>query len=146
MNTDPRNRTTAELKLTFDNMLQTLDSLKENIALHEQILTERYHAQMMMEMDQKTRNSRGHAYLSGEHTSVQDGVKLTLIMKPKIKWDNLKLRDVAGSMDPDMVYQIFKIEFSVPERTFKALTDKKLIEQLTEARTVTYPEPKVTFA
>lgn len=49
-------------------------------------------------------------------------------------------------MDPDLVYSVFKIEFSVPERTFKALTDKKLIEQLTEARTVTYPEPKVTFA
>jgi hypothetical protein len=139
MNTDPRKRTTAELKLTFDNMLQTLDSLKENIALHEQILAERYAADMKLALEQSGKTS-------GELTQEIDGVKLTLSLKPKVKWDNLKLRDVAGSMDPDMVYQIFKIEFSVPERTFKALTDKKLVEQLTDARTVTYPEPKVTFA
>jgi hypothetical protein len=139
MNTDPRNRTTAELKLTFDNMLQTLDSLKENIALHEQILTERYGAAMKLALEAAGKTS-------GELTQEIDGVKLEFSLKPKVKWDNLKLRDVAGSMDPDMVYSVFKIEFSVPERTFKALTDKKLIEQLTEARTVTYPEPKVTFA
>lgn len=139
MNTDPRKRTTAELKLTYDNMIQTMDSLKENIALHEQILAERYAADMTLALSQSGKTS-------GEITQEIDGVKLTLSIKPKVKWDNLKLRDVAGSMDPDMVYQIFKIEFSVPERTFKALTDKKLIEQLTEARTVTYPEPKVTFA
>jgi hypothetical protein len=128
MNTDPRKRTTAELKLTFDNMLQTLDSLKENIALHEQILAERYGAAMKLALEAAGKTS-------GELTQEIDGVKLEFSLKPKVKWDNLKLRDVAGSMDPD-----------VPERTFKALTDKKLIEQLTEARTVTYPEPKVTFA
>lgn len=139
MNIDPRKKTTAELKLTFDKMLQTLDSLKENIALHEQILAERYAADMALALSQSGKTS-------GEITQEIDGVKLTFSLKPKVKWDNLKLRDVAGSMDPDLVYQIFKIEFSVPERTFKALTDKKLIEQLTEARTVTYPEPKVTFA
>jgi len=139
MNTDPRKRTTAELKLTYDNMIHTMDSLKENIALHEQILAERYAADMTLALSQSGKTS-------GEITQEIDGVKLTLSIKPKVKWDSLKLRDVAGSMDPDLVYQIFKIEFSVPERTFKALTDKKLIEQLTEARTVTYPEPKVTFA
>jgi hypothetical protein len=139
MNTDPRKRTTAELKLTYDNMIHTMDSLKENIALHEQILAERYAADMTLALSQSGKTS-------GEITQEIDGVKLTLSIKPKVKWDSLKLRDVAGSMDPDLVYQIFKIEFSVPERTFKALTDKKLIEQLTDARTVTYPEPKVTFA
>mgnify|MGYP000294488851 CR=1 FL=1 len=88
MNIDPRNRTTAELKLTFDNMLQTLDSLKENIALHEQILTERYGAAMKLALEAAGKTS-------GELTQEIDGVKLEFSLKPKVKWDNLKLRDVA---------------------------------------------------
>jgi hypothetical protein len=139
MHTDPRNRSTAELKLTYDNMLETMASLKANIQLHEQILTERFGAQLQAEL-------KAEGKTSGEISRTLDGVKLILAIKPKVKWDNDKLQAVASTLPQDTVFKVFKIEFSVPERTFKALTDDKLIAALTDARTVDYPAPKVTFA
>lgn len=82
----------------------------------------------------------------GEVSREVDGVKLTYAVKPKVKWDNARLQAIAAGMPWDVAQRVFKIEFAVPERTFKALTDNGLIAKLNEARTVEYSEPKVIFA
>ncbi len=82
----------------------------------------------------------------GDITREVDGVKLTYSIKAKVKWDNDQLANIASSLPWDMTQKIFKIEFSVPERTFKAMTDQKLVDRLTDARTVEYSEPKISIA
>ena len=82
----------------------------------------------------------------GDITREVDGVKLTYSVKAKVKWDNDQLAHIASSLDWEMTRKIFKIEFSVPERTFKALTDQKLVDRLTDARTVEYSEPKFSVS
>lgn len=82
---------------------------------------------------------------AGEITREVDGVKLTYAVKAKVKWDNDQLAHIASSLPWEMTQKIFKIEFSVPERTFKAMTDEKLVNRLTDARTVEYTEPKITL-
>jgi len=82
----------------------------------------------------------------GDITREVDGVKLTYSVKAKVKWDNDQLAHIASSLPWEMTSKIFKIEFSVPERTFKAMTDQKLVDRLTDARTVEYSEPKISIA
>ena len=82
----------------------------------------------------------------GDITREVDGVKLTYSVKAKVKWDNDQLANIASSLPWEMTSKIFKIEFSVPERTFKAMTDQKLVDRLTDARTVEYSEPKISIA
>jgi hypothetical protein len=66
-------------------------------------------------------------------------------MKPKVKWDSKKLQAVAATMPWEKIEKVFKIEFSVPERTFKAITEDKLMELLKPARTVEFSAPKIVF-
>jgi len=81
----------------------------------------------------------------GQHTFEVDGVKLTGEIRATVKWDSKKLEDIASSMPWHEAQRIFKIDFSVPEKTFHSLHDQKLLDQLVDARTVKYSEPKVTF-
>lgn len=82
----------------------------------------------------------------GEVSREIDGVKMTFAIKPKVKWDGKKLEAIAASLPWNVTTKVFKIEFTVPERTFKAMTDDGLLAKLNEARTVEYSEPKVVFA
>lgn len=82
----------------------------------------------------------------GEISREVDGVKLTFAIKPKVKWDGAKLQAIASSLPWDVAQRVFKIEFSVPEKTYKAMTDTGLLNRLSDARTVEYSEPKVVFA
>lgn len=93
--------------------------------------------------EQLAKSGRQHGDITDE---TNDGIKLTYSVKSKVEWDQDAMKAIAASMPWNMVERVFKIEFAVPERTFKALTDQSLIDKLTEARTVKYSEPKVTFS
>jgi len=92
--------------------------------------------------DQLAKSGRQH----GDLTDELDGVKLTYSVKNKVDWDQDALKKIAATMPWNMVERVFKIEFGVPEKTFKALVDQSLIDNLTLARTVKYSEPKITFS
>jgi hypothetical protein len=81
----------------------------------------------------------------GQHTFESEGVKLTSEVRATVKWDSPKLELVARSLPYDQVQRMFKIEFSVPEKSFQSVTDNTLKDKLLDARTVKYSEPKFTF-
>lgn len=81
----------------------------------------------------------------GQHTFEVDGFKLTGEVRATVKWDSKKLESVAASMPWHEAQRIFKIEFSVPEKTYHSITDTKLLDAIIDARTVKYSEPKVVF-
>lgn len=83
---------------------------------------------------------------SGQHTFEHEGFKLTGEIKATVKWDSVALEAIASTMPYEQVKRTFKIDFSVPEKTFKSISDAKLIDRLIEARTVKYSEPKITFS
>lgn len=81
----------------------------------------------------------------GQHTFEEEGFKLIGEVRATVKWDSQKLEAVAAKMPWHEARSIFKIEFSVPEKTFASISDQKLLDQLIDARTVKYSEPKVSF-
>lgn len=64
----------------------------------------------------------------------------------RVTWDSDRLAMLAADMEPGAARGLFKIEYSVPETKFKAVTDTILRHNLTAARTVKYGEPKITLA
>ena len=133
------NKPLHELKEMAVDIGQTIVYQKQILdAINEEILT-RYQPAFVEEL-------KALGKVDGEATREFDGVRMTYAMKAKVKWDSSKLQEVAATLDPALVYKVFKIEFSVPERTFKAMTDDKLVKQLTEARTVEYTTPKIVFS
>lgn len=82
----------------------------------------------------------------GQHTFEADGFKLTGEIRSTVKWDSNSLQQVAQTMPWMEVQKVFKIEFSVPEKTFNSITDEALRSRLVEARTVKYSEPKISFS
>ena len=82
----------------------------------------------------------------GQHTFEVDGVKLVGEVKATIKWNSDALRGIAQTLPAEVVNKLFKIDFSVPEKTYQSITDTKLMDRLIDARTVKYSEPKINFA
>lgn len=82
----------------------------------------------------------------GQHTFEVDGLKLTAEITARVKWDSQRLEAIASKMPWPEVQRLFKIDFSVPEKNYAAIRDEKLLDQLIDARTVKYSEPKITFA
>ena len=82
----------------------------------------------------------------GQFSFDADGYKLTGEVKATVKWNSDALRGIAQTLPHDTVARIFKIEFSVPEKTYSTITDDKLLARLVEARTVKYSDPKIKFA
>lgn len=82
----------------------------------------------------------------GQHTFEVDGIKMTAEITARREWDSDKLEKIARTMPYDVVQRTFSIKFSVPEKVFAAIRDEKLLDQLIDARTVKYSEPKITFA
>ncbi|CAB4150073.1 hypothetical protein UFOVP549_39 [uncultured Caudovirales phage] len=83
---------------------------------------------------------------SGQHTFEAEGFKFTGEIKSTIKWDSPALERIAMQLPYDQMRNTFKIEFSVPEKVFKSITDQKLVDLLIEARTVKYSDPKIIFS
>ncbi|CAB4149699.1 hypothetical protein UFOVP543_18 [uncultured Caudovirales phage] len=134
-----RSKKTSELRQMVGEIQEAMALQKSTIdSIYEELL-ERYSAKFTAELAESGKQD-------GEMTREIDGHRLTFAVKAKVKWDSSKLQEVASSLDPNIVYKVFKIDFSVPERTFKALTDDKLIQAISTARTVEYAAPKIVFA
>lgn len=82
----------------------------------------------------------------GQHSTEIDGVKLTFKISQRVDWDSNVLESIANTLPWEQVRRIMKIEFSVPEKNFKALEDNELKDRLTDARTVKYGNPTVSFS
>lgn len=143
MITDPtpdiKQCTIARLRELHANHKHAIDQLKAGIDQIESELMDRLGAQFAKELSD---SGRQHGDVSQEVS----GIKLTYSVKNKVEWDQDSLKAIAATMPWSTVERVFKIDFSVPEKTFKALTDDMLIDKLTKARTVKYSDPKITFA
>jgi hypothetical protein len=82
----------------------------------------------------------------GQHSTEIDGVKLTFKIGQRVDWDSNVLESIANTLPWEQVRRIMKIEFSVPEKNFKALEDNELKDRLMDARTVKYGNPSVSFS
>jgi hypothetical protein len=139
MNTDLTKKSIAELRSLSIDINEAIVTQKAMISHIDMELVRRHGDSMkaMMTADGKTH---------GEISREIDGVKLTYSAKAKIKWDSEILSEIASTLPWATAKKVFKIEFSIPEKTFNALTDDRLIAQANAARTVEYTEPKVTFS
>jgi hypothetical protein len=134
-----KSKKTSELRQMVGEIQEAMAFQKATIdAIYEELL-ERYGNKFQGELAKAGKQD-------GEMTREMDGQRLTFAIKAKVKWDSGKLQEVASSLPPETVYKVFKIDFSVKESTFKALTDDKLIKSISTARTVEYAAPKIVFA
>jgi hypothetical protein len=132
-------KTIHELKEMAVDIGQTIAYQKEVLdAINEEILT-RYQPAFMAELKAAGKHD-------GEMTREIDGVRMTFAIKPKVKWDSKKLQAVAATMPWEKIEKVFKIEFSVPERTYKSITEDALMAAIVPARTVEYSNPKIVFS
>jgi hypothetical protein len=81
----------------------------------------------------------------GAITFTVGGLKYKGEIKKTVKWDSEKLQAIAKHMDWAVAQRVFDITFNVPERTFNAMTDPALIEQLLKARTTKRSDLVVTY-
>lgn len=131
--------TVSELREAAGIHQTVIDSAKEQMDLIQTELRRRFEpvlAKALAEQDKQ----------HGQTTFEADGVKLTAEITARRDWDSEKLKAIARSMPYDQVERLFAIKFSVPEKTFAAVRDEKLLDQLIDARTVKYSDPKITFA
>jgi hypothetical protein len=134
-----RSKKTSELRQMVGEIQEAMALQKATIdAIYEELLS-RYGDKFKKELEDADKQD-------GEMTREIDGQRLTFAIKAKVKWDSSQLQVIASTLPHDTVHKVFKIDLSVPERTFKALTDDKLIRALGEARTVEYGAPKIVFA
>jgi hypothetical protein len=133
------NKTTAELRKIATDLEEVIDAAKRSQEEIAQILLDRHSKTFTDELAKAGKQD-------GEMTREIEGVKMTFAIKAKVKWDSQKLKHICENLPYETVDKVFKIEFSVPERTFKALTSPELIADLTTARTVEYGQPKIVFA
>jgi hypothetical protein len=76
-----------------------------------------------------------------------DGVVLKADISKKVEWDSNALLNVANRMPWELVQQVFKIEFSVPEKSYKTLSSllgEEFVKSIEAARTTKYGELKIT--
>lgn len=79
-------------------------------------------------------------------------MELTASIDKEVKWDSAKLMAVIGQLPWASAQQIFKMEFSIPERTYAVLPaamsvseeQAALLKQIDAARSVKYGKPKIT--
>jgi ribosomal silencing factor RsfS len=88
-------------------------------------------------------HSRGNEH--GECTLSKDGIKVLCEVDNKVTWDTEKLKAIAATLPSDTVKRLFKVVITVPETVFKSITEKDLLDKVTDARTVRYSEPKFSF-
>lgn len=99
-----------------------------------------------VEMAERARPALEAAYaaqdkLSGKLTvTAGDGIEFIGEKKKDVKWDSQKLMAIASTMAWPQAQALFKIEFSVPEKTYGGLagSNPDLKAKIDEARTVDY--------
>lgn len=72
------------------------------------------------------------------------GLKFKASVSKTVKWDNAKLQAIAATMEWPVAQRLFKIDFAVPEATFKAILDDELRKKLEDARTTKLGDLKIT--
>ena len=98
--------------------------------------------------------SYGKMKNGGSKTVVIDGGKFTLKAEKGVKWDSDKLQNIASALTWAQCLALFKISFSITEATYAQLVlnaeaglfDKKILDAINEARTVTIGEAKIESA
>ena len=134
-----KSKTTAELQAFASEISEAIAFQKATLDSINAELLGRYGERFTAELTAAGKQE-------GEISREIDGVKMTFAIKPKVKWDGKKLEAIASTLPWATVTKVFKIEFTVPEKTFKAMTDDGLLSKLSDARTVEYSDPKVVFA
>lgn len=74
-----------------------------------------------------------------------DGLRFKASVSKTVKYDTEKLMRLASTMPGQKVTQLFKIDFSVSEESYKALQkfEPELAAKIEEARTVKYGAMKI---
>lgn len=111
---------------------------KKNLEIIKSELSRRFKSDAMLEIA-----SRGKEH--GECTIVHDGIKVACEVGHKVTWDTEKLKAIAASLPADVVQRLMKVTITVPERVYQSVTEKDLLDKLTDARTVRIDEPKFSF-
>lgn len=130
--------TIADLREAAARHATVIDSAKEQMDIIQAELRRRFEASFK---DALAQQEKQH----GQHTFEVDGIKLTAEITARREWDSEKLEKVARTLPYDVVQRTFTIKFSVPEKVFNGIRDEKLLDQLIDARTVKYSEPKISF-
>jgi uncharacterized coiled-coil protein SlyX len=131
--------TVAELREAVANHQSIIDSAKEQLDVIQTELRRRFEPVLAKALAEQEKQH-------GQHTFEVDGVKLTAEITARRDWDSEKLKAIARTMPYEQVERLFTIKFSVPEKAYNAIRDEKLLDQLIDARTVKYSDPKVSFA
>lgn len=129
----------AELREAAARHTTIIDSAKEQLDLIQAELRARYEVRLKEYLAQTDKQH-------GQHTFEDDGIKLTAEIRATVKWDSQRLEAIASKMPWHEAQRLFKVDFTVPEKNYQALRDEKLLDQLIEARTVKYSEPKISFS
>lgn len=86
--------------------------------------------------------AKGKEY--GSATDKIEGQKLKLEVEQDVKWDSKALSTIADEFGLETAQKVLKVELSVSEAVFNAVTDDALKAALIKARTVTLKPAKVT--
>jgi hypothetical protein len=130
--------TIADLREAAARHATVIDSAKEQMDIIQSELRRRFEASFK---DALAQQEKQH----GQHTFEVDGIKLTAEITARREWDSEMLEKIARTLPYDVVQRTFTIKFSVPEKVFAGIRDEKLLDQLIDARTVKYSEPKISF-
>lgn len=128
----------AKLRESFLKNLEDIDNAKKRNAVITESLLKAYG-------DARTAELKLAGKESGSKSFEEEGVKLKFEISKKVKWHSGLLESIGRSLPAEIAQKLFKVEISVPEKTFDALLDAELIRVLKTARTVEYGAPKVTF-
>ncbi len=66
------------------------------------------------------------------------------VIDKRVSYDSEALQRIAGSIPFEKAMSLFKVEYSISEKVFQAITDADLKKRITDARTVKYGAPKIT--
>ena len=128
----------ARLRELHDEHLTQQAASKRAVETIKAELLRRYKDTAVMEI-----HGRGKEH--GECTITQDGVKVLCEIGNTVTWDTEKLKAIAATLPADTVKRLFKVAITVPETVYKSITEKDLLDKVTDARTVRYSEPKFSF-
>lgn len=143
-----------KLKKKTEKTLDTISVVRLR-EIHDELVAQAAHAKKQIEeikgellnryKDEALEQIFARGKEHGEHTIEKDGVKIVCEVGHKVTWDTEKLKAIASTLSPDTVQRLLKVTITVPERVYQSVTEKDLLDKLTDARTVKYENPKFSF-
>jgi hypothetical protein len=118
-----------------------------------QALADRYESRVLAIADEINRRVSPTATNGLQHqgkdygtiTFESGGLKFRGTARKEVKWNSESLRAIAASLPWSRVVELFKIEFSVPEKSYAAVIDPDLLAKLDAARTTKIGAMKVSY-